>query len=239
MSPEPECRARLIKLGVACGLAAILAIVVLIVVSQSGSDSGDTDLEATAEVTRELEGLELSGAMVGDPDGPVTVVEFDDLQRPICRQFSRQEIPAILDGPVAGGEAKLEFRNWAILGKDSNTAALAALAAGEQDKMWPFILVFYENQGPENTGYVTDDFLRTVAEEAGLDVAQWERDRKNPAFAQQLKQVDSEASAAGFDGTPSILVSGPGGSTPLPGGSERRGHRAGDRRRSVALAWEA
>lgn len=219
MNPEPtsdERRAKLIKLGVACGLAAILAIVVLVVVSQSGSDSGDTDIETSSEVA-ELEGLELAGATVGDPDAPVTVTEFGDLQCPICRQFSRQEIPAILNGPVADGEAKLEFKNWAILGKDSNTAAIAALAAGEQDKMWPFVLVFYENQGPENTGYVTDDFLRGIAEEAGLDVARWERDRQNPAFAEELKRVDAEASEAGFDGTPSIQVSGPGGVIPLPG----------------------
>jgi protein-disulfide isomerase len=219
MNPEPNQdarRERLIKLGVAIGLAAVLAIVVLIVVSQSGSDSGDTDIESTAEVA-ELEGLDLAGATVGDPDAPVTVTEFGDLQCPICRQFSRQEIPSILDGPVADGEAKLEFRNWSILGKDSDTAAIAALAAGEQDKMWPFILVFYENQGPENTGYVTEEFLRGIAEEAGLDVAQWEQDRQNPAFAEELKQVDSEATEAGFDGTPSIQVSGPGGVFPLPG----------------------
>ena len=42
----------------------------------------------------------------------------------------------------------------------------AALAAGRQDKLWNFIDVFYREQGPEFTGYVTDRFLHLIAVQA-------------------------------------------------------------------------
>ena len=208
-------RQRTLKLSLLVGLAAILAVVVLIVVSQSGDTGGDTDI-SSGELP-ELAGLQQQGDTVGDPEAPVTIVEFGDLQCPVCKAYSEQVIPELLAGPVEAGEARLQFRNWTIIGPDSRTAAIAALAAGEQDRMWDFITLFYENQGTENSGYVTDEFLRAIAEQAGLDLAQWEQDRADPRWDAELEAVDREAGQAGFDGTPSILVRGPGGDSPLPG----------------------
>jgi protein-disulfide isomerase len=88
-------------------------------------------------------------------------------------------------------------------------AAKAALAAGEQDLMWSFVELFYENQGPENTGYVTDEFLLAIAEQIdGLDIEQWEQDRKDPRWDAELEAIDKEATAAGATGTPTIVVGG-------------------------------
>jgi len=212
---DPERRQRLLKLAGAGAVAAILAIVVLIVVSQSGDSGGDTDIESADTVVAELEGLAQEGSVVGDPGAPVTVVEFADLQCPVCGRFSEVVTPELLEGPVADGRAKLEFRNWAILGEDSIEAAKAALAAGEQDRMWTFVELFYDNQGIEGTGYVDDAFLEALAEEAGLDMEQWQSDREDPRWDAELKRIDAEAIAAGFEGTPSVLLIGPGGEQPL------------------------
>lgn len=197
------------------GLTAILAVVVLIVISQSGGTGGDTEI--SGDELPELAGLQQQGDTIGDPAAPVTIVEFGDLQCPVCKAYSQQVIPEILTGPVKAGEAKLQFRNWTIIGPDSLPAAKAALAAGEQDRMWNFITLFYENQGTENSGYVTDEFLQAIAEQAGLDLPQWEQDRVDPRWDAELDAVDREAGKAGFDGTPSILVKGRGGESPLQG----------------------
>ena len=206
---------RTLKLSLLVGLTAVLAVVVLIVVSQSGDSGGDTEI-SSGELS-ELAGLQQQGDTIGDPAAPVTIVEFGDLQCPVCKAYSEQVIPEILAGPVEAGEARLQFRNWTIIGPDSRTAAIAALAAGEQDRMWDFITLFYENQGAENSGYVTDEFLRGIAEEAGLDIPRWEEDRADSRWNAELVAVDREAGQAGFDGTPSILVRGPGGEAPLEG----------------------
>lgn len=212
---EGERRARTLKLALAAGLAGVLAIVVLIVVSQSGDSSGDTEIESAAG--SETTDLQQSGDVIGAPTAAVTVTEFGDLQCPVCREFSRTVVPELLAGPVADGKAKMRFANWAILGPDSVTAAKAALAAAPQDKVWDFVELFYENQGPENTGYVTDEFVTAIGEEAGLDVAAWNRAREAPELDAQLDAIDREAVALGFGGTPSIAVAGPGGSVELPG----------------------
>ena len=50
----------------------------------------------------------------------------------------------------------------------------AALAAGEQDRFWNFLQLFYLNQGGENSGYVTDGFLTSIAKGAGVpDIDKW------------------------------------------------------------------
>ena len=47
-----------------------------------------------------------------------------------------------------------------FIGPDSVRAAEVAAATSLQDKYWSFAEAFFDNQGPENTGYVDDEFLR-------------------------------------------------------------------------------
>jgi protein-disulfide isomerase len=206
-------------------LGAVLLVVAAIVISQSGSDDDDGTSGAaaggqSAAAVDAVEGLPQSGDTLGEPDAPFTIVEFGDLQCPFCGQFGRNEVPKLIEGPVAAGDANLQFRNWAILGPDSETAAAAALAAGEQNRMWSFVEAFYADQGEENSGYVTDEFLRQIAETAGVpDLERWESDRDPSRWTAELSDVDAQATELGFTGTPSFAIVGPQGTTPLPNAS--------------------
>ena len=72
----------------------------------------------------------------------------------------------------------------------------AALAAAEQNRYWEFIENFYANQGIENSGYVTDDFLTEIANDAGVpDIDKWNADRESAAIAKQVEQTDAQARA--------------------------------------------
>jgi protein-disulfide isomerase len=206
-------RQRVVQLGSAAVLLAIVAVAAVIVVSQSGSGSGgDTKLESVAQVKGELHGLDQQGLTLGDPKAKVTVIEFGDLQCPVCKAYSEQLVPQVIDGPVRSGDAKLEFRNWNIIGPQSKPAATAALAASEQGRYWSFITLFYRNQGDENSGYVTDSFLEAVAKGAGVaDIDKWNSDRQSSQWDAQLAKNDTQARQLGFSGTPSFLFEGPGG----------------------------
>ena len=104
--------------------------------------------------------------------------------------------PELISGPVSDGDVKLEFRQYLIIGPDSREAAKAALAAGEQDRYWNYVTLFYRNQGVENSGYVTDDFLESVAKGAGVpDLAKWNQDRDDPKWDEVLSKSQSEAQA--------------------------------------------
>jgi protein-disulfide isomerase len=120
---------------------------------------------------------------------------------------------------VRSGEAKLEFRNYTIIGEESTPAGAAAIAAGEQGRGWSFVELFYRNQGFEDSGYVTDSFLTSVAKGAGVpDIERWNRDRRNQRILAEVSRTTAEAKDLGLDSTPSFAIEGTGtdGLEPLP-----------------------
>jgi protein-disulfide isomerase len=112
---------------------------------------------------------------------------------------------------VRGGEAKLDFRNYTIIGPQSKPAGAAAIAAGEQGRGWNFVELFYRNQGTEDSGYADDEFLTAIAKAAGVkDLARWNRERESPAVIARVEATSAEAEELGFSGTPSFALEGPG-----------------------------
>jgi protein-disulfide isomerase len=208
---ESARRQRLIKLGSAAAFLAIVAVAVAVVVSQSQTSGGDTELENVAEVETNLANIPQDKLTLGLATAKVKLVEFGDLQCPICRDFAVKVLPELIENKIRTGEARLEFRNFPILGPESEAAAPAAVAAGEQNRGWDFIELFYKNQGTENTGYVTEEFLTSIAKGAKVvDIPRWNRDRESSSARNEVARTTHEAEDLGFGGTPSFAVEGPG-----------------------------
>lgn len=207
-----ERRQRLIKLGSAAAFLALAIVVVLIVVSQNQSSGGEgSDLEGVAEVKRELSGIPQNGMVLGEPSARVTVLEFGDLQCPVCKGYSEEVLPQIVENQVRSGEAKLDFRNFTIISAQSTPAGAAAVAAGGQGRGWSFVDLFYRNQGIEASGYVTDAFLTSIARGAGVpDIGRWNSDRRSKRVLKVVGDTTAEAERLGLSGTPSFAVEGPG-----------------------------
>lgn len=205
-------RTRILQFGAGAVFLAVVAVIVVIIVAASGGDDGgDTQLEGVAEINQELEGIPQEGLVLGDPNAPVGLVEFGDLQCPFCKLASEEVIPVLIDGPVTQGQSRLTFRNFAFLGPESNVAAAAAIAAGMQGVGWNFVEIFYRNQGKEQSGYIDDSFLKAVAEAAGVeDIEKWNQDRNSQEVKAEVEAEIAEASRLGFTGTPSWAVEGPG-----------------------------
>jgi protein-disulfide isomerase len=207
-------RRRLLRLGAVAGVAAV-AVVVAVLVSTSGG-SNATVRDGGARAAALFDGIPERHGVLGDPDAPVTLTEFVDLQCPVCASASERTLPTIVDDYVRTGKVKLEVRTLSFLGPDSVRAARVAAAAERQGRLWPFLEVFYANQGQENSGYVTDDFLRRVAGEAGVD-ADAALAGADSAFAQRrLERADADAARLGVSGTPTLIVAkGDGAQRPL------------------------
>jgi protein-disulfide isomerase len=203
------------------GFVAVAVIVALIVISQSGGDdnpSPPANVAGIAQVDSELKGIDQSGQVLGDSGAKVTVIEYGDPQCSSCKFFSENVAPQVISSEVRPGNVKYEFRPFLIIGPDSKPAMRAALAAGEQNRFWQYLQLFYLNQGGENSGYVTDDFLTSVAKGAGVpDINQWTTDRNDSKWDAVLQQGSSQAQSFGFNGTPSIVVQGPSGQRALGG----------------------
>jgi len=196
---------------------AILVAALLAVLSQLGSGGGGSSA-SSEDVGKLYSGIPQNGTTLGKGSAPVTIYLYEDFQCPVCGQFSRETFPEVVDRSVRGGKVKVISETLTFIGPDSVPSARAALAAGEQDRYWPYASLLFENQEQENSGYVTDDFLKGVAEDTpGLDVGRWSSDLKGSSYTQELQAAQAKAQSSGVDATPTLVVSGPGGQKKLVG----------------------
>ena len=182
---------------------------VVIAIGLTKSDSGSTAeslAKDTASTNALLDGIPQQGIVLGSPSAPVTVTEFADLQCPFCRQYTQKVFPAVVRDYVRAGKVRMVFRGLSFIGADSIVAARAAGAAGQQNRLWQFVDVFYKNQKDENSGYVKAGFLRQIGGAAGVDVARLEQDATSEAVAKQLTDANAEAKRLGVRSTPTIVV---------------------------------
>ncbi|MCZ7589638.1 MAG: DsbA family protein [Gaiella sp.] len=173
-----------------------------------GGDSGDNTAtgNGTGQVSTLLDGIPQDGAVLGSPAAKVTMIQFEDLQCPVCRRYQEEGFPGVVEQYVRPGKVKLRFVGMAFLGPDSEKALLYTLAAGEQDKLWQFSDALYANQGGENEGWVTDELLERLADDLGLDYAKLKSDAASPVTRQQANSMAAEANQRQVTGTPSFFI---------------------------------
>jgi protein-disulfide isomerase len=205
-------RQRLLQLASGGVFLAIIAVVVVVIVASSGgADSGGEPTHAEqGEVGKLLSGIPQSATRLGKPDAPVKIYEYGDLQCPFCKANAEEVTPEIIETAVRNGEANITFRQYIIIGPESVPAGEAALAAGAQNRAWNFIELFYRNQGEENSGYVTEEFIESIGKKSEIpDLAKWNKERKSHKYKKQIEAESKEAEKLGFSGTPSFAIEGP------------------------------
>jgi len=84
----------------------------------------------------------------GNPNAPVTIVEFSDFQCPFCARFFAQTLPQIQQDYIDSGKVKLVFRDFPIDSIHPNAIAgsIAAHCANEQGKFWEYHDKLFEGQ---------------------------------------------------------------------------------------------
>ncbi len=212
-------RTRLTRLGIV--VAVVVAAIVVILIATGGSSkkgipkTAQAKNQTVAEVSSLVGGVPQNGKVLGNPNAPVTLQYFGDLECPICREFTLGALPSIVQQWVRTGKLKIEYRALETATHEPEifkTQQVAALAAGKQNKMWDFIELFYHEQGEEDSGYVTESYLQDLAQQVpGLNLTKWTSERNNPALASEVTSDVEAANNAGFTGTPSFLLGKTGG----------------------------
>jgi len=193
------------------GFAGLAAALVLVFVLSSGS-SGSTDTTATTlpdanVIAKQFNGIPQKGNVLGKASAPATLVEYVDLQCPVCREFETGVMPTIIDRYVRTGKLKVEARPIAFIGPDSERGRRAALAAGLQNRLFNLMQLLYFNQGPENGGWLNESMAVSAATSIpGVDVQALLDARNSDAVANETTTFDRQARADGVAGTPTLLV---------------------------------
>ncbi|MDX6728563.1 MAG: hypothetical protein QOK49_3368 [Baekduia sp.] len=207
-------RKRLLQLGGLLAAAAAIVIIAVVVSSGGGKKSSGTassGLQGVAETKSLIGGIPQKGITLGNASAPVTIVEFADPQCPFCKDYTLNEMPAVVQKYVRTGKAKMDLRFLTFIGPDSVTAGNALQGAAAQGKLWNAADLFYRNQGQENSGYVTTSFLDQVLRGAGADPAKAIAAGGSPAVSQDLGAAKTLASRYAVDSTPTVLVGPTGG----------------------------
>jgi protein-disulfide isomerase len=198
---------RLSLLSGLLGAALVVVIVAVLISSHDASEATKPRTPAVRDVTSILRGIPQQGLTLGDPKAPILLVEFADLQCPYCRQFAATSWPDIVRRYIRTGKVRMELRLINVLGDDSVKANKAVMAAALQNRMWDASMRFYDVQGQEDTGYVTDPFLRGVLGGVhGLDLARAMRDRSSAQVHDKLAAVHTMQSRYAVTSTPTLLV---------------------------------
>lgn len=154
---------------------------------------------------------------LGDPNAPVTFVEFGDFQCPFCNRFFREAEAQIIERYVKTGKVRFVYRDFAFLGAESNAAAEAAECADEQGKFWPYHDRLYnfiwdnyfgKNQNGENVGAFSTENLERFASETGLDTGSFRECLTSHRYKVEVEKDTADGRAAGASGTPTAFING-------------------------------
>jgi protein-disulfide isomerase len=146
----------------------------------------------------------------GDPNAPVTVIEFSDYLCPFCGRYTNETLPTLLDQYVRTGQVRIVFRDFPLdsLHPTSDIGHAAALCVAEQGPVlyWRMHDQLFLRQGQWNSLPDPSAFLVNVAEEVGADM-----DAYADCIASGRKDEDvansvADGFALGFNATPSFQM---------------------------------
>jgi len=206
-------------LGIGAGAVVLIVVVVFGILhfTNNKSSAGTSTLPAVGSVAAGLpgaadvqamyKGIPQKGLVLGSAFAPVKMVEYIDLQCPICQEFETTVMPDIIPKYVRTGKVQVEVRPWAFIGPDSARGQAAMLAAAKQNKAFNYAQVLYDNQGTENTGWLDSNMVvQAAASVPGLKVPQLLADMSSSTVKNEAKAVAAEANARQVSGTPTVFV---------------------------------
>jgi protein-disulfide isomerase len=197
-----------LRLLAVLGVSAVLVAAAIAVSSSGGAKPAHPRVLPTSTTFR---GIPEHAGVLGDPKAPLTLTEYVDLQCPTCAAASKQTLPWLVSNYVRTGKVKLQLRTLHFIGPDSERAAHVAAGAERQGRLWPFVEAFYAAQGQENSGYVTDGFLRSVSKAAGVDAGKALSAADGEFAMRQVEQADADATRLRVAATPTFTVAKAGG----------------------------
>ncbi len=153
--------------------------------------------------------LENGSPILGDPNAPVTLIEFGDYQCHFCNVHFHNTEHRLLENFIKTGKVKMIFKDFTIIGPDSINAAHGTHCANDQGKFWEYHDILYNNWTGENNGWASSDNLLRFAQEIELDIDQWSDCMIDERYSQIISNSNKDARELGITGTPAFFVIGP------------------------------
>lgn len=179
------------------------------------STSADTSQASAGPVTPSMATLNITGerySTLGDPNAPVTMIEFSDYGCPFCRAYSTSAFNTIKQRYVDTGQVYYVFKDFPILTlhPQASLAAQAAECAGVQGKYWDMHnqLFAAPKEWDGNSPETAQNSFRRYAAAVGLEPTAFDQCITGAQFADDVQLDFSEGRGLGLTGTPTFIING-------------------------------
>jgi len=191
------------KKGPILGIA-IISIIIGIAVSVSSSDeSFDVDMTQTHGSIS----TSLGSPILGNPNAPITIVEFGDYQCHQCYNWFHNTKPMIMRDYIDTGKANLIFVDFAFLGKDSPKASQATYCADDQNMYWEYHKSLYNSQESKiDSGWANSERLKAFAFNLNLDMELFNECLDSEKYSKRVQYNSQQARDNGVRGTPGFFI---------------------------------
>ncbi|MFB5606155.1 MAG: DsbA family protein [Nitrosarchaeum sp.] len=148
--------------------------------------------------------------MIGNPNAPITMIEFSDFQCPFCKRFHDETLPLIKTNYIDTGKIKFVYRDFPInnIHKNALPAALAAECADDQKKFWPYYDKIFQNQAQwkdlEFNEIVT--LFKQYASELNLNEDEFGACLDSGKYLDEVNNDYQDGQNYGIDGTPGFFI---------------------------------
>lgn len=163
-------------------------------------DSNDSKIFTVSKL------IENGSPIMGNPNAPITILEWGDYQCTFCYKFHQHTLDIIKEEFVKTGEVKIIFKDFPLNGLDSKLAAEATYCAQDQDKYWEYHDELYKNWGGERTGWITRESLEKFAMTIDLNLKEFNDCLDNHTYKDRVNTHYQFGKELGIDATPSFLV---------------------------------
>jgi len=180
-------------------IPAIITIVVLSYILYPHQNQDD------AKVTTQTL-MQNGSPILGNPDAPITIVEWGDYQCTYCHAFYKNSRDSLIKEYVDTGKVNFVFRDFPLNGPDSVLAAEASYCANDQSKYWEYHDELYKNWAGEKTGWVNRNSLDQFANTVGIDTIQFDKCLDDKKYEQKVLDNQKFGEKIGINATPSFLI---------------------------------
>jgi len=143
-------------------------------------------------------------AVLGDPNAPITIIEFSDYECPYCKKFYLEAYPQLKKEYIETGKVKLIFRDFPLgFHQNAQKAAEAAECAGEQNKYYEMHDKLFENQKALSVSNLKD-----YAKQIGLDTTLFNSCLDSGQMEDEVKNDFNDGQSYGVSGTPAFYING-------------------------------
>ena len=200
------------SLAIGAIIASITITLVIFGVNNSSNEMG-LSMEPTPKI-EQVESAKITmdtfvsngSPILGDPNAPITLVEFGDYQCHYCNVFFQTIEDDIIKNYVKTGKVKMIFKDYNIIGSDSINASHGAHCANEQGLFWEYHDTLYSNWTGENNGWASPRNLTIFAEEVNADMDKWTQCMNEKSHSITINESNNDARTLELTGTPAFFV---------------------------------